>query len=139
MVRGLKLAGLFVILGAASGCDFVSRKIDGPYLLETIDIPEDTFLCYDLGQDACVGRVDRTVFAVGYNNDYVVAARHPSKFEDDELNRSVTEYYYVVRALDGPYANNEDVVRGPFTFAQFEREKARLQLPNFTTELSSLK
>jgi hypothetical protein len=112
--------------------------IDGPYRLVAVDILEDMIVCYEL-QEGCSGRVPETVFSVGFNENYVVAARHPHKFGDEVLNRLNTEYYYIIRGADGPNVDPLTSVRGPFNEIDFQRERQRLNLPNFTTEISSLK
>jgi hypothetical protein len=125
---------------ALSACELWSQEtVDGPYILDSIDITEDSALCYRLESGDCVGRVAQTVFAVGFNDRYVVAARHPHRFEDRNLDRSKTEYYYLIRARDGPLADPADSVRGPFDASAYERERERLGLPPFTREISALK
>lgn len=134
---------LRILLGLAAlvaGCGpGSSEPIDGPYRLSSADIDWDTMLCYDLGGGGCAGRVAETVFAVGFDESYIVAARHPHSFSDKSLDRSVTEYFYVIRAADGPNADPERVVRGPFTAEAFEQERRRLNLPPFSREIASLK
>src|SRR5258708_30187173 len=84
-------------------------------------------------QDACVGRIGETVFAVGHDASYIVAARHPSN------NRKVTEYFYLVRSMDGPIADPSASGRGPFDAGKFEAERVRLRLPSFDTNMASLR
>ncbi|RIX27389.1 hypothetical protein [Sphingomonas edaphi] len=135
MVRFLVLAFALFILAS---CSPQSSRIDGPYLLDITDIPEDAMVCYELPKGDCIGRIEQTVFTVGSNEDYIVAARHPHKFEDTTLDRSRTEYFYLIRALDGPLVDPDVTVRGPFSRADFERERQRLDLPAFSHEIASL-
>lgn len=90
-------------------------------------------MAYDLGDGASVGRIDATVFSVGWNTKYLVAARHPYSI------RSKTEYYYLIRALDAPYEDPDVSVRGPFDDRAFSRERGRLKLPGFQLEIESMK
>ena len=116
-----------------TGCGFVYDKtIDGPYRLVAIDVDEQMDVCYAI-QDACVGRIGETVFAVGHDASYIVAARHPSN------NRKVTEYFYLVRSTDGPIADPSASVRGPYEADKFEAERIRLRLPSFDTNVTSLR
>ena len=121
-----------------SSCYTGAGRIDGPYRLEITDIPEDAIVCYELAGGDCVGRVPETVFAVGFNRNYVVAARHPHQFTDATLDRSPTEYFYIVRSLDGPLTDPRQSVRGPFDESAFRREQKRLGLPEFTREIAGL-
>jgi hypothetical protein len=116
-----------------TACGFVhDQKIDGPYRLVAIDVDEQMDVCYSI-QDACVGRISETVFAVGHDASYIVAARHPSN------NRKITEYFYLVRSMDGPVADPSASVRGPFDAETFEAERIRLRLPSFDTTISNLR
>lgn len=133
-----------VICGLAAtlllaGCGFPVRneKVDGPYRLFAADVVEQTSLSYDLGGDALAGRVSPTVFAAGWNADYVVAARHPCAEACSKPDRGRTEYFYVIRAKDGPGAT-DDAVRGPFDEAGFEAERRRLGLPPLTIKVAGL-
>jgi hypothetical protein len=76
---------------------------------------------------------------VGYDAKYIVAARHPHSFGDASLDKSKTEYFYIIRSKDGPYVDPGQTVRGPLNASQFEREKQRLRLPPLTREIASLK
>lgn len=81
---------------AIPACGFVhDEHIDGPYRLIAVDVTDQMSVCYQL-KDACVGRIPQTVFAVGHNPSYFVAARHPAS------NREIIEYFYLARSLDGP-------------------------------------
>jgi hypothetical protein len=114
-------------------------SIDGPYRLDMGDVEEDANVCYELADGNCVERIPQTVFAVGASRDYVVAARHPHAFGSVPLDRSRTEYFYLVRALDGPLKDPSASVRGPFDRLSFERERRRLGLPSFSREITSLR
>jgi hypothetical protein len=72
-------------------------------------------------------------FAVGHDASNIVAARHPPN------NRKITEYFYLVRSMDGPVADPSASVRGPFDAETFEAEKSRLRLPSFDTNISNLR
>lgn len=116
-----------------TGCGFVhDERIDGPYRLVAVDVNTEMIVCYDLGRD-CIGRIPETVFAVGADAKHVVAARHPHG------DRSRTEYYYLIRELDGPLVGPKVAVRGPFDSQAFEVERQRLALPSLKREIVSLK
>lgn len=131
---------LLTIVPAMSGCFWFQaydERIDGPYRLVATDVMEDMSVCYDLGTGSCVGRVNETVFAVGWNFEYIVAARHPREFAH-ELDKSETEYFYVIRALDGAAVAPSAAVRGPFAAADFQAEQQRLGLPRLSEVIDGL-
>ncbi len=124
---------LWWAVGALSGCNsHRDITIDGPYHLVAAGNDEDTSVCYD-GPDGCIGRIPATVYAVGADANYVVAARHP------EANRDITEYYYVIRSADTPTVDTSAAVRGPLDTEAFDAARTQLHLPALTYELPSLK
>jgi hypothetical protein len=133
----LTLLGL-VCLAALAGCNDVQHNevLDGPYRLVAQNQAEDMAICYQSGPKECVSRVDSGVFKVGFNKDYVVAARHPANGPGvwASADRSKTEYFYIVRADDRPDAG-PSAIRGPFTAAEFEHEKSLYPLPPFSRDL----
>ena len=127
--KHLRLVSAAFFASALTGCGFAhDERIDGPYRLVAIDADEEMSVCYDLAAHNCVGRVSQTVFAVGWNSNYIVAARHPKS------DRAKSEYFYIVRGLDGPYVDPTTCVRGPFQVAEFEVERRRLSLPSLTKQ-----
>ncbi len=105
----------------------------GPYALIWIDDPANVTLSYTLGDGGSVGRIESQVFAVGWDNRYLVAKQHPNG------NKSSTNYFFIEAARDSKYAEPPKVVSGPFTEAEFAQKTKELNLPPFTKELSSLK
>jgi hypothetical protein len=129
----LRSRALPPILLILSSCGFVhDESIDGPYRVVAVDIDSQMDVCYQI-PDGCVGRIPETVFAVGSDAKYIVAARHPNS------DRSKTEYYYLIRALDSPVADPSASVRGPFSAEAFSGERVKLALPQLTREISSVK
>jgi hypothetical protein len=125
-------------LGLA-GCGFVHDEVvDGPYRLVAVDVFEDMMLCRSFGARAdCAGEVGATVYQAGANSQYIVAARHPRQFPD-HANRSISEFYYIVRqANEGDAARVE--LHGPFGELEYQQKKGRLKLPEFTRVFDDLK
>lgn len=128
----------FALIGlctASTGCGFFDSGIewrDGPYILIWIDTPSSTTLSYDLEGGASVGRIDETVFSVGRNERYIVAKQHPGG------DKSVTNYFFIEKAKDQPYADPHDVVVGPLSKMEFRAKAKELGLPEFSKTLTSL-
>jgi hypothetical protein len=128
----------FALIGlctAAAGCGFFDSRIecrDGPYILIWIDIPSSTTLNYALEGGTSVGRIDETVFSVGRNERCIVAKQHP---RDD---KSVTNYFFIDKDKDKPYADPRDFVVGPLSEMEFHAKAKELGLPEFRKTLTSL-
>lgn len=126
------MALVLAFTGLAGCSSHRDITIDGPYHLIAGDDEEDMSVCYD-GTGGCIGRIPSTVYAVGADATYVVAARHP------QANKSITEYYYVVRSADVGTADTSTSVHGPFDTQGFDAARAELHLPALTYEIPRLK
>lgn len=142
MIPHVKRSACLALFLCSAACGFVQDEaIDGPYRLVAIDTDEDMTLCRSVGTDgSCVGDglPEPTVFQAGANAHYIVFARHPWKWGKPP-DRSVTEFYYISRK-----PNEWDVavrvsVSGPFTESEYQEEKRRLQLPEFSKVFANLK
>jgi hypothetical protein len=109
------------------------EKIGGGYHLVAVDLSDEMSI-YVGQSDGTAGdlRIGETVFAVGWNDRYIVAQQHPDK------NRSQTNFYYLDMALDHPSANSIKSVTGPLTAAEFVKRSAALGLPAFTRHFDNL-
>ncbi|MBV9882483.1 MAG: hypothetical protein JO276_05695 [Sphingomonadaceae bacterium] len=137
--RRTVLAALLVL----AGCVFdtlYDRTLVGPYRLLAIDEMESMSIVWDIpgGGEVGDGLPGPTVFAAGYDDRFVVAAVHPELCPPfakgctgHGMNRSVTQYWYVIRQPDEWQHHPARGIRGPFTQAQFDAEKGRLHLPEF--------
>ena len=133
-MKGIRLA-LVGLCTAAVGCGFFDSGVewrDGPYILIWIDVPSSTTLNYDLEGGTSVGRIDETVFSVGRNDRYIVAKQHPRG------DKGITNYFFIDKAKDHPYADPHDVVVGPLSEMEFRTKARELRLPEFTKTLASL-
>jgi hypothetical protein len=139
--RTIRWASLAILLCVA-GCGFVrDEALDGPYRLVAVDIPEDMSLCRSVdikGDCLSDGLPGPTVFQAGSNSQYIVFSRHPRRGNEAPL-RSVSEFYYISRQ-----ANERDIrtpvsLSGPFNELEYQQEKRRLQLPEFSTIFADLK
>jgi len=126
-----------------SGCGFGfvhDETLVGRYKLVAVDTDEQMSLCWSLDSGNCVGDglPGPTVFAAGFDDKYVVAAVHPH-----ESNRSITQYFYVIRDKRNEDSDDSGLshsrIRGPFSPKDYEIEKARLKLPEFTRIIESLR
>ena len=64
--------------------------------------------------------VPETVFAYGWNDDFILAKRHPQK-KDGKVDTSIT-HWYIVEAASGK-------VHGPLSEDEFNKLKTKLKAP----------
>ena len=115
------------------GCfDAHHEKLVGPYILIAVDTDQQMSVAYVVGGGLSVGRILPVVFAVGYDERYIVAKRHP------DGDRAITQFYYLDIAKDSETGYQFKAVTGPLKEDEFSKEKARLGLPEFKTTLDYL-
>ncbi len=70
--------------------------------------------------------VGPTVFAMGYDKNFIIAKQHPAIYPEKE-NRSVTNYFII--PLNKPVGwTSQDVVMGPFNETQFMQMRTKLKI-----------
>ena len=131
------------ILLCIGGCFGFLRDevLDGPYRLVAVDSPEDMAVCRSFGNNGdCVvdGLPGPTVFQAGWNAKYIVAAVHPRQWPD-KPNRSITEFYYIVRQADEWNAARPVPVIGPLNEVEYQQDKRKLQRPEFNRVFDDLR
>jgi hypothetical protein len=139
VLRWSSLVGVLFL----TGCGFVHDEVlAGPYRLVAIDISEDMSLCRSFdteGDCSGDGLPEPTLFEAGADSRYIVFARHPRRSFEKPADRSVTEFYYIHRQADESDARKRVSVTGPFNELEYQQEKQRLQLPEFSRVFADLK
>jgi hypothetical protein len=62
------------------------------------------------------------ISAFGWNDDFIIAQRHPARDDFDDVDMTVTEWYILVVA--------EDEVYGPLTEAEYRQLRQDLGVPS---------
>jgi hypothetical protein len=122
----VNIAASAAIALVAIGCDSGTEWESGEYEVYWIDVSSDLTLGRKLPDGNSIGRVGPQVFAVGADDRWVVATRHP------DGDKTKKEYYYFAKSMDGPYKNGEEVALGPFTEKEFADLRAKHGLPEFS-------
>ena len=135
MRQAIRTIPLLAFSAFLSGCGLFDSDVmwrGGPYILVWIDTLDNSTLNYDLGEGTSVGRIDRAVYAVGWDGRYLVAKQHPAG------DKSVTNFFYIDSRLDAQFAEPAKVVAGPMTEAEFLAKSSELNLPGFTKTIGAL-
>lgn len=123
---------LLALIGCVEGFE-LKEKIIGNYYLTAVDNPIDCALSFRESNGSNYTMIiDATVFAVGFNDKFIIAKRHPFN------QRTITNYYILPlkRVWD-----NKGLI-GPLTFEQFNMKRKELNIPGgltFTKVLVDLK
>ena len=119
----IAVAGLTAVACTPASILFHDEPVDGPYRLRALADAADMHICYERRNGACDLRIPGRVFAIAYDEDFVVAAVHPLNVETNKA------FYYVVRDFDGPRADVKRAVRGPYEEAAFVRQMREHGVP----------
>ncbi len=110
------------------------------YVLLAVDTRSQMSLSFDLEGGIAVNLVGATVFSIGADEKYIVLMQHPSKDPFGEsFDRSITNYYLVVRTLSPSIEERMKGVRGPLSKEEFEKLATALSLPKFSKTFDDLK
>ncbi len=134
-MRAAKYFLAVLIAGSLAACGAFDSGVEwrgGPYALLWMDTDENVSLVREYEHDGWLGRVDETVFGVGWDGRYVVAKQHPGG------NKKITNYFIIDSRLDSPTASEEQVVTGPLSQEEFRKKSEQLKLPEFSRTLASL-
>lgn len=122
-----RLSILFITVLFFTGCfrkEFKQPLTSG-YALYAYSSHEDMTIEYfdKYGGFEIVGP---TVFAIGYNNDFIIAKQHPAIYPEKE-NKAITNYFII--PLKKPISwTSQSVAMGPYTETEFLQMKARLKI-----------
>jgi hypothetical protein len=136
-----KIISLFIICllsGCIGGLGFVTKDhICGNYYLVAPDDDVQLSLSYHEPTDGDnYGTfITETVFAVGYNEKYIIVKQHPNN------NRSITNYFILPLIKGFNWRTNNGLI-GPLTLEQFNEKRKELNIPDslkFTIVKDNLK
>jgi hypothetical protein len=135
----MSLSAICVTLSSCFGLfDSSSDKIIGLYTVSWIDVKEQQFICEqdEEHSTSCLTLVPEYVFAVGHDDDFIIAKQHPtSGFENDfKINTSVTNYYII--DTDKKLKTLEQKVIGPLTKEQFNQKRNELKIDKIKFDMT---
>lgn len=108
------------VAGCPEGLIYEEDLVNG-YAVWAVDTMEYAAVVHkDKGGSSATSVVPRTVFAYGWNDDFILAKRHPRK-KDKKVDTSVT-YWYIIEVTSGD-------VHGPMNEDEFRKLRTRLKVP----------
>ena len=124
-------------LGLLAGCGGIGfayeKRLSGKYGLVAADVLEQMVVAEMLPNGSAIGVIPATVFAVGWNEQFIIAKQHPSD-SNHRVDKTVTQFY-VLRISDGS-------LTGPLAEPAFSAERTKLGVPeglSFTLVFDTLK
>lgn len=105
------------------GSGLVEREITDDYFLFANNTLDEMSIWYNAEKYSNQLIVPETVFAVGVNEDFIIAKSHP-KTTENGIDKNVT-YYHIIEV------NKKSTEQSPnLTLEQYERERKKLNIPN---------
>lgn len=129
-MKAIKVLLLTLCVIGVYGCGGLQNEdhLIGKCYLGAVDIAEETAIYYKESEYLYSPIVRSTVFAVGFDNNFIIAKQHPFAFPN-VIDRSVTNFYIVaIDSLDS--LRPEKCVIGPLTEEQFLQKRGELSVPN---------
>ena len=123
----MKYIKLFVItlLTSCNGIS-VEHLTDNYYLTKMDYEANNRSLSYKLGKGSYLGVVNATIFAVGYNDDFIIVKQHPRSFPNPP-DTNMTNYYVVPLKFKVNHWADENKF-GPLTLEEFLIKRKELEI-----------
>ena len=123
---------IICVLSCGGSLDVEEHLFDKYYLIAT-DTKEDLNLSYHESTDnPNYGTIIKaTVFAIGYNDKYILIKQHPRNFPDPP-NRKITNYYIIPVKKKFNWKSMNGLL-GPMTLNQFIEKKKELHISDSLT------
>jgi hypothetical protein len=128
---------LLLITTLLTGCfglfDSGIKRITGKYIVVWIDLPRNQGIAEEIEENSgsSIGLVPEYVFAVGHNENYIIAKQHPTSGFDNgfTIDMTITNYFIV----DMKAQKNK--VIGPMTKSKFDSTRIDLKIQNIEFDM----
>jgi hypothetical protein len=144
-IQAIKKTSFYIsILFLCTQCQqgfILHQKIVDNYYIIAPGIYERAALCFQTKDDwANYGElVPATVFAVGYNNEYMIVKQHPLLSFTNAIDKTTTNYYIlpILKTIDWSTKNG---LMGPLSLEDFDQWRKELRIENipFTKVIKDL-
>lgn len=102
-------------------------KVDlvSDYEIDYVDIEQNMSIYYNDPKWGGIGVINPTVFAVGYNEDFIIAKQHPN--DNFEVDRTVTNYFIIPIKYKISESPEENKI-GPLNEEKFDEKCRELRI-----------
>jgi len=118
------ILSMFAVAIFVTGCPeglAYDEDLSNGYAVWAVDVMKYAAVVHkDKGGSGATVVVPHTVFAYGWNDDFILAKRHPEK-KDGTVDTSVT-YWYIIEVASGD-------VHGPLNEDEFRKLRTKLKVP----------
>ena len=121
MMQRLWIVGWIVAIALACGGIGLAYEYDltADYAIWAIDELEQAAVVQKSSQgSSATGVIDPTVFAYGWNDDFIIAQRYPDRETVNDMNAALIEWYILVVATE--------TVHGPLTEVEYHQLREAL-------------
>jgi hypothetical protein len=137
-----RMAIYWLIFLTSAGCfgliDSSSDRIMGPYKVAWIDVYEQQFICEDREDypTICQTLVPEYVFAVGHDENFIIAKQHPTSGFDNgfKIDSTVTNYYILDTREEIEKLSKKII--GPLTRKEFDEKRRQLRIEKIEFEMN---
>ena len=130
------------LFSSCTGFVTKERIVSNFYLLATDDeIQMSLSYCDPSDKNGCLGIINATVFAVGYDAGFIIAKQHPTDFPNYP-NKNITNYFILPLVKNEVVSINNFGLIGPLTLEEYIKKRQELQIStnlDFTIEKENLK
>jgi hypothetical protein len=118
----LSICAVAIFVGGCLRFPIYKEDLDNGYVVVAANVMQDARILRKDPERSSGGFrvVPRTVFAYGWNDDFILAKRHPQK-KDRTVDTSVT-YWYIIEVTSGD-------VHGPLNEDEFRKLRTKLKVP----------
>lgn len=118
----------FLLIFFFAGCDYsYQRKIVGDYYLRAVNSPVTMDIGFGTSEVSEV-LVKQTVFEIHWNDEFILAKRHPSEgLNYESIIRHDIEFYIIKKVKYGEEKASQNI-EGPMNKEKFEKRKVELGL-----------
>ncbi|MFD2036343.1 hypothetical protein ACFSKL_16180 [Belliella marina] len=118
----------FILCVLLLGCDYSYQKqIGESYFLRAVNSPVTMSIGFG-SSEINEGLINQTVFEVHWNEEYILAKRHPSKGVNvGDIDRDQVDYY-VIKKVDFGKERASEYVVGPITINDYSKRILELGL-----------